>query len=166
MDQYGQTGGGGDMRVRGDHAAAGNIRLSAIPASIGRQIKWMIPLFLILAFLSFWFTKDIKRDYIADGRLLVLLGSDYVYNPVTGSGNVGSPLTITPGQVVLTEIGIIKNSDIMDQVINKMISSPANGGVGIERFAPAISEKYAKAGANDRADRKIMALKIKPKMNA
>ena len=67
MDQYGQTGGGGDMRVRGDHAAAGNIRLSAIPASIGRQIKWMIPLFLILAFLSFWFTKDIKRDYIADG---------------------------------------------------------------------------------------------------
>jgi len=151
MDQYGQTG-GNDMRVRGDHTAAGNIRLSEIPASFARQIKWMVPLLLVLALLSFWFTKDIKRQYIADGRLLVLLGSDYVYNPVTGVGNVGSPLTITPDQVVLTEIGIIKNSAIMDQVINKMIASPANGGVGGERFAPKLYEKWVKASAQDKVN--------------
>ncbi len=150
MDQYGQNGGGGNMRVRGDHTAAGNIRLSEIPASFARQIKWMIPLFLILALLSFWFTKDIKRQYIADGRVLVLLGSDYVYNPVTGVGNVGSPLTITPDQVVLTEIGIIKNSAIMDTVINKMIASPANGGVGGERFAPKLYERWVRASAEDK----------------
>ncbi len=153
MDQYGQNGGGGNMRVRGDHAAAGNIRLSAVPASIARQIKWMIPLFLVLVLLSFWFTRNIKRQYIADGRVLVLLGSDYVYNPVTGVGNVGSPLTITTDQVVLTEIGIIKNSAIIDQVTNKMIASPANGGVGGERFAPKLYERWVKAGAEDKVDR-------------
>jgi len=166
MDQYGQNGGAGDMRVRGDHAAAGNIRLSAVPDSVVRQIKWMVPLFLILALLSFWFTKDIKRDYIADGRLLVLLGSDYVYNPVTGSGNVGSPLTITPDQVVLTEIGIIKNSDIMDQVISQMISSPTNGGVGIEIFAPELAEKWAKAGTPDRVARRNDLIKLVDKSYA
>ena len=153
MGYYGHDGGDGrDMRTRGDHPAAGNVRLSAIPGSFFRQLKWMLPLFLALALLSFMLTRDIKRQYIADGRILVQLGPEYVYNPATGTSSA-SPLLITPDQVVLTEIGIIKNSAIIDQVINQMIAAPEDGGVGGERFAPKLYEKWVKAPQSQKTDR-------------
>ncbi len=151
MDQYGQDQGFEARRTRGDHPAAGNINVSAVPKVFFRQLKWMVPAFLILTALSWWLTRDVKRQYIADGRILVQLGPEYVYNPATGSA--ANPLMITPDQVVLTEIGIIKNSAIMDQVINQMIASPENGGVGGERFAPKLYEKWVKAGKTEKTDR-------------
>ncbi len=153
MSNYGHNGGEGrNTRTRGDHPAAGNVRLSAIPGSFIRQLKWMLPLFVVLGLLSFFLTRDIKRQYIADGRILVQLGPEYVYNPATGT-NAASPLLITPDQVVQTEIGIIKNSAIIDQVINQMIASPQDGGVGGERFAPKLYEKWVKAPQSQKNDR-------------
>ncbi len=159
MAQYGQYAdgtvggsghGGGGQGGSGYGGVDGNgIRLSAIPGAFFKQMIWAIPLILILVVLSFWFTKDIKRQYVADGRILV----EYVYNPVSGSANFNSPLSITTDQVTLTEIGIIKNSAIIDEVINQMIASPANGGVGGENFAPKIYEKWVKAGEHDKIDR-------------
>ena len=153
MTDNGRYSGDRDLTI-GDYAnGAPNIRLSQIPASFGRQIPWMIPALAIMIGASWYFTKDIKRTYTADGRILVQLGPEYVYNPAGGSGTNNSGITITPDQVVLTEIDIIKNSEIIDQVINQMIASPANGGVGGERFAPKLYEKWVSASPADKVDR-------------
>jgi len=156
MAQYGQyadgtTGGTGGSGYGGYDG--GGIRLSAIPGAFFKQMLWAIPLIIILSLLSVWFTKDIKRQYVADGRIWVQLGPEYVYNPASGNTNFNSPLSITSDQVTLTEVGIIKNSAIMDQVINQMIASPANGGVGGENFAPKMYEKWVRASAQDKVDR-------------
>ena len=136
MTDYGQNNGGnGSGLTVGDYAnGMPNIRLSQIPASFARQLPWMLPAIGLMVYASWHFTKDIKRQYVAEGRIMVKLGPEHVYDPTTGNKNSG--ITITSDQVVLTEIGIIKNSDIIDQVINQMIASPATGGVGGEKFAP------------------------------
>jgi len=149
MAQYGQQTNGTNSYGGAD---GGGVRLSAIPGALARQLVWAVPLILVLTIFSFWFTRDIKRQYIADGRILVQLGSEYVYNPA-GNTNSSSPLSTTPDQVTLTEIGIIKNSEIIDEVINQMIASPANGGVGGNRFAPTLYPKWVKASPADKVDR-------------
>lgn len=141
-----------DYNVRGNRQDAGAIRMSALPKAFFKQLRWMIPALLLLSAASWWFTRNIKRQYVADGRILVQLGPEYVYNPGAGTP-VSNPLMITPDQVVLTEIGIIKNSAIIDQVINQMIASPENGGVGGERFAPKLYEKWVRASRSEKADR-------------
>lgn len=152
MDQYGQHAGNINGAGFGG-ADGGGIRLSAIPGALAKQLVWAIPLILVLTIFSFWFTRNIKRQYIADGRILVQLGSEYVYNPAAGNSNSNSPLSITSDQVTLTEIGIIKNSAILDEVINQMIASPANGGVGGERFAPKLYNKWVKSDPAGKVDR-------------
>jgi uncharacterized protein involved in exopolysaccharide biosynthesis len=154
---YGSTG-GGNMTI-GDYAnGAPNIRLSQIPASFARQLPWMIPLLMLMFAASWWFTKDIKREYTADGRILVQLGSEYVYNPV-GAGNNNGGMTITPDQVVLTEIDIIKNAASMENVIRQM-AAPVEVGcekclsVGGEAFAPKLWDKWVRAqGTPDEKNR-------------
>ncbi|RZV42177.1 MAG: hypothetical protein EX271_06440, partial [Acidimicrobiales bacterium] len=153
MTDNGRNSGGRDLTL-GDYAnGAPNIRLSQIPASFARQIPWMIPTLAVMIGASWYFTKDIKRTYTADGRILVQLGPEYVYSPASGTERNNSGITITPDQVVLTEIDIIKNSEIIDQVINQMIASPANGGVGGERFAPKLYEKWVSASPADKVDK-------------
>ncbi len=143
---------GNKQPTLGDYASGvSNIRPSEIPRALIRQLPWMLVLLIPLLLASWWFTKDIKRQYSADGKILVQLGSEHVYTPATGTQNSG--LTTTPDQIVLTEVDIIKNSDILDQVINIMISSPANGGVGGERFAPKLYTKWVKAPSGEKIDR-------------
>jgi len=146
MTDRGQYPTNGGLTI-GDYAnGAPNIRLSQIPASFARQIPWMIPALGIMIGASWYFTKDIKRTYTADGRILVQLGPEYVFTPAGTSQNNNSGLTITPDQVVLTEIDIIKNSVSMDQVIRRMIGSPSEdglGGVGGAKFAPRLYKKWA-----------------------
>ncbi|PHR94203.1 MAG: hypothetical protein COA69_00995 [Robiginitomaculum sp.] len=160
MNRYGQSagggsgvshGGGGDMTI-GDYAnGMPNIRLSQIPASFLRQLRWMVPAILVMVAASWWLTKDVKREYQADGRILVQIGSEYVYDPV--SGNTNSGINITADQITLTEAEIIKNPDIVNRVINQLIASPTLGGVGGERFAPKLYTKWVKAPASEKADR-------------
>jgi len=153
MTHYGQNPPNGGMTI-GDYAnGAPNIRLSQIPASFARQIPWMVPALAIMIGASWWFTKDIKRTYTADGRILVQLGPEYVFTPAGAPQSGNSGLTITPDQVVLTEIDIIKNSEIIDQVINQMIASPESGGVGGEKFAPELYEKWVRANPKNKVDR-------------
>lgn len=153
MTDNGRSSDGREMTV-GDYAnGAPNIRLSQIPASFGRQIPWMIPALAIMIGASWYLTKDIKRTYVANGSILVQLGPEYVYNPATSSGSNNSGLSITPDQVVLTEIELIKNSKIIDQVVSQMIQSEAKYGVGGERFAPKLYEKWVKAPEQDKPDR-------------
>ena len=150
---YNGSGSGGDGGLTvGDYTnGMPNIRLSQIPAAIMRQIPWMFPAITIMIAASWWFTKDIKREYKADGRILVQLGSEYVYDPEVG-GNRNGGMSTTPDQIVQTEVGIIKTSAIIDQVINEMISSPSVGGVGGERFAPKLYEKWVKAPPSEKSN--------------
>jgi len=150
MSQYGNNNaGGGNNLTIGDYAnGMPNIRLSEIPRSFARQLPWMLVASGLLIGASWWFTKDIKRQYVADGRILVKVGPEHVYNPDTG--NKTSGINFTADQIALTEVGIIKNDEIIDQVINQMIDDPVLGG---EVFAPKLYDKWAEAGPDDRTDR-------------
>ena len=119
---YSQGPGFGDLTV-GDYAnGMPNIRLAEMFKSFGRQMKWVAPL-LILGMVIAWIaTKDFKRVYTGEGRVLVQLGDEYVYQSATGQNNqVG--LQLTPDTIVLNEVGIIKNSEIIDQVIGEMTAT-------------------------------------------
>jgi len=150
MSQYGNNNvGGGNNLTIGDYAnGMPNIRMSEIPRSFARQLPWMLVAALIMIAASWWFTKDIKRQYVADGRIMVKVGPEHVYNPDTGIKSSG--INFTPDQIALTEIGIIKNDEIVDQVIHQMIDDPVYGG---EVFAPRLYDKWAEADPNDRVDR-------------
>lgn len=158
MNHYGQSANGGSGSGYGSGLTVGdyangmpNIRLSQIPSSFMRQIPWMLPAMLVMIAASWWFTKDIKREHKADGRILVQMGAEYVYDPASGNANSG--INITADQITQTESGIIKNSVVIDQVISQLIASPSMGGVGGERFAPKLYAKWVKAAPADKADR-------------
>ena len=102
-----------------------NIRLSEMFASFGRQLKWLIPLFLLGTLAAWYLTKDFKRTYSGDGRVMVQLGEEYVYNPITGNAN-GGGLMQTPDTITLNEVAIIKNAEVMDQVIGEMTPDDAS----------------------------------------
>ncbi len=120
----------GDLTV-GDYAnGMPRIRLGEFFSSFARQLKWLIPLFL-LGTLGAWFlTKDFKRTYSGEGRVLVQLGDEYVYDSVTSKQAQG--LQLTPDHIVQNEVGIMKNADIIEQVVGEMTSP---GSFGPQRFA-------------------------------
>ena len=101
-----------DLTV-GDYAnGMPNIRLAEMFKSFGRQLRWLLPL-LILGMIGAWFlTKDFKRVYTGEGRILVQLGDEYVYQSATGQTNQAG-LQLTPDTIVLNEIGIIKNLSLI-----------------------------------------------------
>lgn len=109
----------GDLTV-GDYAnGVPNIRLSEMFKSMMRQLIWLIPLALIGCALSFYLTKDLKRVYTGDGRILVQLGEEYVYNPVGGAAN-GNGLMTTIDTITLTEAALMKNGTIIESVLGQM----------------------------------------------
>jgi len=66
-------------------------------------------------------TRDFKRTYTGDARILVQIGDEYVYQPITGApGQAG--MTITADTIALNEVGIIKNAEIIEQVFGEMTS--------------------------------------------
>ncbi len=123
-----------------------NIRLSEAVKSFGRQLKWLIPLFLIGCVVAFYATKDFKRTYRADGSLMVQLGPEYIYQPVSGQ-NGQNALQLTPDAIILTEVGIIKNPEVIDAVIGQMTSSPSES----LRFDRDAELKIRAAGNNQAA---------------
>jgi len=134
----------GDLTV-GDYAnGMPNIRLAEMFKSFGRQLRWVLPLLLIGVALAWWATKDFKRQYTGDGRILVQLGDEYVYQPISGQGNQAG-LMMTPDTIVLNEVGIIKNSEIIDQVIGEMTATQADKMLfnkeAFSKIANARSEK-------------------------
>lgn len=145
----------GQMTI-GDYASGvPNIRLSQIPGSLIRQIPWMLIL-AVIGIATIWFlTRNIKRQYVADGSLFVQVGSEYVYDPASGSKNSG--VTITPDYVTQTEAAIIKNQEILDSVTYDMFYDSEYGG---ERFAPKLANKYLHSQGQQQIDRWNDILKL------
>ena len=83
-----------DLTV-GDYAnGMPNIRIGEMLKSFGRQLVWVVPLFLIGAVAAWHLTKDFKRTYTGDARILVQIGDEYVYQPVNGQpGQAGMTIT-------------------------------------------------------------------------
>ena len=132
----------GDLTV-GDYAnGMPNIRLGEMLKSFGRQLFWVVPLFLLGSAAAWHLTKDFKRTYTGDARILVQIGDEYVYQPVTGQpGQAG--MTITADTIALNEVGIIKNAEIIEQVFGEMTS-----GQFAKRFDPQGFDKLRRAGNN------------------
>ncbi|WP_409431985.1 hypothetical protein ACJ3XI_07110 [Litorimonas sp. RW-G-Af-16] len=135
----------GDLTVGEYATGVPNIRLSELFKSFGRQLKWVLPLFALGTIAAWYFTKDFKRVYSGDGRIMVQLGEEYVYNPITGSAN-GGGLTQTPDTITLNEVAIIKNAEVMDQVIGEMMPDDA----AMRRFNEDAFKKIINA-PNERA---------------
>ena len=134
----------GDLTV-GDYAnGMPRIRLGEFFNSFARQLKWVVPLFLLGCIGSWFLTSDFKRTYTGEGRVLVQLGDEYVFDSVTS--NQSQSLQLTPDHIVQNEVGIMKNADIIEQVVGEIISS--NGG--LERFSKSAAEKIRSASGNVR----------------
>lgn len=138
-----------DLTV-GDYAnGMPNIRLGEMLKSFGRQLIWVVPLFLIGSLLAWHLTRDFKRTYTGDARILVQIGDEYVYQPITGQpGQAG--MTITADTIALNEVGIIKNDEIIEQVFGEMTSETSPYA---KRFDPAGMKKLREAGNNQRLRR-------------
>jgi len=122
-----------------------NIRLGEMLKSFGRQLVWVVPLFLLGSAAAWHLTRDFKRTYTGDARILVQIGDEYVYQPVTGQpGQAG--MTITADTIALNEVGIIKNAEIIEQVFGEM-TSPTSPYAN--RFDPSGMQKLRQAGSNE-----------------
>ena len=135
----------GDLTV-GDYAnGMPRIRLGEFFNSFSRQLKWVVPLFLIGVVASWFLTADFKRTYSGEGRVLVQLGDEYVYQSVT-STNQGPGLQLTPDHIVQNEVGIMKNADIIEQVVGE-----AKEIWGLKKFSKSAFNK--EKSATDQAER-------------
>lgn len=134
----------GDLTV-GDYAnGMPRIRLGEFFNSFGRQLKWVVPLFLLGIIGAWILTKDFKRTYSGEGRILVQLGDEYVYDSVTSKQAQG--MQLTPDHIVQNEVGIMKNPDIIEKVVGEMIS----GEGGLKRFSKNAAAKIQAANGDTR----------------
>lgn len=132
-----------DLTVRDYAQGVPNIRLGEAFKSFARQLPWLIVLCLIASVVAWFATSDFKRVYTADGSLMVQLGDEYVYQPVSGQAGQNG-FTLTPDAIILTEVGIIKNSEVIDAVIGQMTSTPSDS----MRFDEMAEKNIRAAGGN------------------
>jgi len=108
-----------DMTV-GDYAnGVPHIRLGELFKSFGRQLKWMIPLFLIGLFPAWYLVKDMKRMFEGHASVMVQAGSEYFYVSDIQQGQ-GQGVMLTPDTITLNESAIMKNNRIIANVAKHM----------------------------------------------
>ena len=136
------TGGGGS-----------GFSFSAFIRAFMRRLPMMIIVFILLAGLGWYMGGKMKRTYSAEGRLLVTIGDEYIFQSM-GGGTNNTGLTITPDSIVLTEIGIMNNPELIDRV---MID------VGMDKLFPKDFAKFQRAQQtrNVNASRDLQAQMIK-----
>lgn len=136
-----------DMTIGDYMTGMPTIRISTLLRGFIKQSLWVIPLLLLGVFIIHYFTKDIKRSYVGEGSLLVQIGPEYIYTPIgTSNSNNQGGISQTPDTIALNEVGIMKNSEIIDQVIGIM-TSPRDG----------LTERQAQDLFAQRAFKKIRA---------
>ncbi len=129
-----------------------SIRIGEMFRSIFRQFFWLIPLVVLGSVVIFFLTSSLKRSYQGEGRLLVQLGSEYVYDAVgTEQNNQG--LLLTPDIISLNEAAIMKNAAVIEQVVGEVINE-----FGQERFAEAAFKEIN--AAQNKSERDIATVNL------
>ncbi len=129
----------GDMTV-GDYAnGMPNIRLGEMFRSFGRQLRWVIPLFILGFIPAYYLTKDLKRTYEGVGTITVKQGPEHTFN------DAGSSILQGPEAITELESAIMKNSEIIDLVVGEMVTK-----FGEDRFnKPAFDKIEAAEKSHD-----------------
>jgi len=109
----------GDLTVADYANGMPNIRLGEMFKSLIKQLWWVVPLLILGSFGISYLTKDMKREYTGNGRILVQLGNEHTYNPV-GETGTGNGLTQTIDTITLTEAALMKNDEIVQKVIEQI----------------------------------------------
>lgn len=121
MARYGGNNYGpsiGDMTV-GDYAnAMPNIRLGEMFRSFGRQLRWLIPLFVFGALPAWYLTKDIKRTYEGVGSVMVKQGPEHTFRPV--GGEQGGAILQGPEAITELEIAVMTSNTVIEAVEAQM----------------------------------------------
>ena len=112
--------------------SGGGIHIPAAIRSFKKQIIPMLIIFALLAAVGWYVGGKMKRTYTASGTIMVTLGDEYVYNPLTGQNSSGGGLVTTPDSITLNEIGIMQNPELLEQVM---------GDVGPTRLFPKEASK-------------------------
>lgn len=133
-----------DITVGDVSSGVPRIRVGAMFDSFKRQLIWLIPLMALGIAAAFYLTKDMKRQYHADGSILVQLGSEYVYDPIGTEQSTGAGLTLTPDHIVLNEIALMKNSDTITRLTTELEAQFGS------RFAPDNFEKRSRLAVGSR----------------
>lgn len=137
-DNYGSNI--GDMTV-GDYAnGMPNIRLGEMFRSFGRQLRWVIPLFIAGVVLAYFLTKDIKRTYEGVGSVIVKQGPEHTFTSVTG--DQGAAIMQGPEAITELESAVMKSNTVIEAVTGDMTDQ-----FGEERFNKSAYEKINNAEA-------------------
>ena len=142
--QYGQAqygaqrravAGGGSVTLDdltvGDYAqGVPRIRIGEMVRVFGRNLAWAGPLFFLGFLAAGWWSKDFKRSYTGEGRILAQIASEYVYQPV--AGQTAPALNITPDHIVLNEVGIMTSPKVIRAVWADLTAS----GISIGQLEP------------------------------
>jgi len=133
----------GDMTV-GDYAnGMPNIRIGEMFRSFGRQLRWVIPLFLLGGIPAYYLTKDLKRTYEGVGSVMVSQGPEHIYRSTTGEQD--SSIILGPEAITELESAIMKNNEVIERVIGQMVTK-----YGESRFDRKAFEKINSAiGSGD-----------------
>ncbi|MEM7729951.1 MAG: hypothetical protein AAF311_11870 [Pseudomonadota bacterium] len=149
-----------DLTV-GDYAnGVPNIRLGAMFGSFLRQLVWVFPLFLMGCAAAWFLTADFKRTYTGEGTIMVQLGDEYVYQPIAGT-QAQSSLMQTPDTITLNELAILKNPEVMDEVIGRIAERPG----GLAAFDRRIAAKMA-AHSQGSEGYRLAYMELRKKMDA
>ena len=124
-----------DLTV-GDYAqGVPQIRIGEMLRVFTKQLPLAFVIFGIGTGLSWWFTKDIKRSWAGEGRVLAQISSEYVYEPVAGQTAPG--ILLTPDHIVLNEVGIMTSPSVIKRVMENLIDQYGPGRVDEVNVAKA-----------------------------
>ncbi len=143
----------------GFNGSGGGFSFQAFVRAFIKRIPMMLIIFVLLACIGWFAGGTLKRTYSAEGRLLVTIGDEYVFQSLGGGPNSNTGLTITPDSIVLTEIGIMTNPELIDRVM---------GDIGMDKLFPEDFAKFDRANQarNVTLARELQAQMIKKFQNS
>ncbi|VAV98979.1 hypothetical protein MNBD_ALPHA06-909 [hydrothermal vent metagenome] len=119
-----------------DHVAKGWDRVASISffelvGLLWRQLPIMLIIFLTLFVLGMFAVMTLKKDYTAQGRILVQFGEEYIYNPIIGTAGQGT--AYSTDQMIQAEVGFFTAVALKERVLKKL---------GLRRVYPELAVKY------------------------
>ncbi|MBL4616851.1 MAG: hypothetical protein JKY46_04085 [Robiginitomaculum sp.] len=129
--------GGGHMNARGiDGRSSGwedvaSLSMLGLIGMLWRQLPIMIIVFIALFALGIFGAMGLKKEYTAQGRILVQYGEEYIYNPVIGTAGRGT--AYSTDEMIQAEVGFFTAAILRERVLQK---------IGLRRLYPKLAASY------------------------